>query len=202
MGSLFFILRAWFAIVSLRQSYNPRVGCGFKSPTSDEKRSRSTRQRDRLSLAAFELHHAGVAPDSPDWLVAMAHPTDRHVGARLRMRRLMLQKSQSQIADALGLTFQQIQKYEKGTNRVSASRLQHLCKILDVPVSFFFEGAPATKPHETAVDDQTAAVHDLMATPDGIALALAFGRIRDVKVRRSIVALVGQITAESDAAVH
>ena len=72
----------------------------------------------------------------------MVHPTDKYVGARLRMRRLMLDMSQSEIANALGLTFQQVQKYEKGTNRISASRLQHLCVILKVPVPFFFDGAP------------------------------------------------------------
>src|ERR1700745_1766565 len=70
------------------------------------------------------------------------NPVDKYVGSRLRMRRLMLDMSQSAIADALGLTFQQVQKYEKGSNRISASRLQHLSQILQVPVPFFFEGAP------------------------------------------------------------
>ena len=76
-----------------------------------------------------------------------ANPTDKHVGSRLRMRRLMLGMSQAYIADAVGVTFQQVQKYEKGTNRVSASRLQHLSQILQVPVPFFFEGAPAASRH-------------------------------------------------------
>jgi transcriptional regulator with XRE-family HTH domain len=71
------------------------------------------------------------------------NPTDKHVGSRLRMRRLMLDISQTQLGDALGITFQQVQKYEKGRNRISASRLQHLSQILQVPVPFFFEGAPA-----------------------------------------------------------
>jgi len=71
------------------------------------------------------------------------NPTDRHVGSRLRMRRLMLDMSQTDVADALGPTFQQVQKYEKGSNRISASRLQHISQILQVPVPFFFEGAPA-----------------------------------------------------------
>jgi transcriptional regulator with XRE-family HTH domain len=127
------------------------------------------------------------------------HPTDKHVGARLRMRRLMLDKSQGEIAKALGLTFQQLQKYEKGANRISASRLQHLCRILNVPVSFFFEGAPqAHGGHaaEAEADSEAAAVDGFMATSDGVALALAFGRIRDPRVRRAIVALVEQITAE------
>jgi transcriptional regulator with XRE-family HTH domain len=70
------------------------------------------------------------------------NPIDKHVGNRVRMRRLMLNMSQTKLGDALGLTFQQVQKYEKGTNRMGASRLQHLSQILQVPVPFFFEGAP------------------------------------------------------------
>ena len=116
------------------------------------------------------------------------------------MRRLMLKMSQSETASALGLTFQQVQKYEKGANRISASRLQHLCKILNVPVSFFFEGAPrasgAPDPVEVETDGEAAAVDGFMATSDGVALALAFGRIRNPRVQRAIVALVEQIVAE------
>jgi transcriptional regulator with XRE-family HTH domain len=70
------------------------------------------------------------------------HPTDKHVGQRVRMRRQMLGMSQTKLGDSLGLTFQQVQKYEKGKNRVGASRLQHISKLLQVPVEFFFEGAP------------------------------------------------------------
>ena len=71
------------------------------------------------------------------------NPVDKHVGGRVRMRRMMLDMSQEKLGDALGLTFQQVQKYEKGANRVSASRLQHISDILRVPVPFFFEGGPA-----------------------------------------------------------
>jgi transcriptional regulator with XRE-family HTH domain len=71
-------------------------------------------------------------------------PTDKHVGARVRMRRLMLDMTQEKLGHALGLTFQQVQKYEKGTNRISASRLQHISHILQVSVSFFFDGARAS----------------------------------------------------------
>ena len=67
---------------------------------------------------------------------------DKHVGTRVRMRRMMLRMSQEKLADALGLTFQQVQKYENGTNRIGASRLQSISHILHVPISFFFEGAP------------------------------------------------------------
>src|SRR6185503_5060809 len=69
------------------------------------------------------------------------NPTDRHVGARVRMRRLMLDMTQTELANGLGLTFQQVQKYEKGTNRIGASRLQHIADLLQVPISFFFDGA-------------------------------------------------------------
>jgi transcriptional regulator with XRE-family HTH domain len=76
------------------------------------------------------------------------NPTDQHVGSRVRMRRMMLAMSQVKLGDALGLTFQQVQKYEKGTNRIGASRLQQISYILQVPVTFFFEGAPtASTPH-------------------------------------------------------
>ena len=125
-------------------------------------------------------------------VVHRVHPTDKHVGARLRMRRLMLDKSQEEIAKALGLTFQQVQKYEKGANRISASRLQHLCKILNVEVPFFFEGLPEMP----EVDGESAALNTVVATTDGLALVTAYTRIRDPKVRRAIVALVEQIVAE------
>ena len=70
------------------------------------------------------------------------NPIDRHVGSRVRMQRMLAGVSQEKLGDALGLTFQQVQKYEKGSNRISASRLQQIAKMLDVPVSFFFDGAP------------------------------------------------------------
>jgi transcriptional regulator with XRE-family HTH domain len=132
--------------------------------------------------------------------IEMVHPIDTHVGARLRMRRLMLNMSQDEIAKALELTFQQVQKYEKGANRISARRLQHLCKILDVPVSFFFDGAPQAHglpdTPEVKADGESAALDAFVATSDGLALVTAYTRIPNAKVRRAIVALVAQITAE------
>jgi transcriptional regulator with XRE-family HTH domain len=123
---------------------------------------------------------------------------DQHVGARLRMRRLMLNMTQQEIGDALGLTFQQLQKYEKGANRISASRLQHLCKILNVPVSFFFEGLPDVPES----DDEAAALTAVLATSGGVGLMTGYMRIRDPKVQRAIIALVEQITAEPGGVVH
>jgi transcriptional regulator with XRE-family HTH domain len=77
-----------------------------------------------------------MTPKSPN-------PIDKYVGSRVRMRRIMLSMSQEKLGEALGLTFQQVQKYEKGTNRIGASRLQQISDILQVPVSFLFEGGPA-----------------------------------------------------------
>jgi len=103
----------------------------------------------------------------------------------VRMRRLMLDMSQTDLAGALRLTFQQVQKYEKGTNRVSASRLQQISQILRVPIPFFFEGADASP--EFGSPDY---LNDFLATSDGLALVKAFMRIKDARLRRAIVHLV------------
>jgi transcriptional regulator with XRE-family HTH domain len=124
-----------------------------------------------------------------------ANPVDKHVGSRVRMRRLMLGLSQGKLAEGLGLTFQQVQKYEKGMNRIGASRLQHVASILQVPVAFFFEGLPsADEPKNPAGGLSHAAVFEFLATTDGVRLARAFTRIRDAKLRRSIVDVAEQIS--------
>jgi transcriptional regulator with XRE-family HTH domain len=128
------------------------------------------------------------------------NPVDKHVGSRVRMRRLMLSLSQEKLGDALGLTFQQVQKYEKGTNRIGASRLQHMSGILQVPVAFFFEGAPRlgsdTKSFTGA--PSPTFVSEFLATSEGLALMKAFTDIRNAKLRRSIVHLVEQIADAED----
>jgi transcriptional regulator with XRE-family HTH domain len=127
------------------------------------------------------------------------NPIDKHVGSRVRMRRMMVGMSQEKLGDALGLTFQQVQKYKKGTNRIGASRLQQISHILQVPVAFFFEGAPNMS---GGVDGglngapSPAYVADFLATSDGLALTKSFMRINDVKLRRRIVDLVEQIAGE------
>lgn len=125
------------------------------------------------------------------------NPTDKHVGSRVRMRRMMLGISQEKLGDALGLTFQQVQKYEKGTNRIGASRLQQIAHILQVQVSFFFEGAPSAqtmlKSDGMGEAPSPAYVSDFLATSDGLALTKAFMRIDNSKLRRRIVDLVEQI---------
>ena len=90
------------------------------------------------------------------------NPTDRHVGARVRMRRLMLDMTQTELGDGLGLTFQQVQKYEKGSNRIGASRLQHIAEILQVPISFFFEGTGDTGEFK-AIEPKSLFVSDFLA---------------------------------------
>jgi transcriptional regulator with XRE-family HTH domain len=123
------------------------------------------------------------------------NPVDKYVGSRVRMRRIMLGMSQEKLGEALGLTFQQVQKYEKGTNRVGASRIQQISEILQVPVSFLFEGGPSgTINTEGFVEGSSPAyVSDFLATSEGLALTRAFTRITDAKLRRSIVDLVEQI---------
>jgi transcriptional regulator with XRE-family HTH domain len=115
------------------------------------------------------------------------------------MRRKMLSMSQTDLAAALGLTFQQIQKYEKGTNRIGAGRLQLIARILQVPISFFFDdpikangGGKGRQPRSPDY------VSDFLATTDGLALAEAFVLINDARLRRSIVTLVEDIVAEND----
>ena len=106
-------------------------------------------------------------------------------------------RSQEKLGEALGLTFQQVQKYEKGTNRVGASRLQQISEILQVPVSFLFDGGPSGAVNAEGFSEggSPAYVSDFLATAEGLALTRAFTRIVDAKMRRSIVDLVEQIAA-------
>jgi transcriptional regulator with XRE-family HTH domain len=120
---------------------------------------------------------------------------DQQVGSRVRMRRLMLKLSQTDLADGIGVTFQQVQKYEKGMNRIGASRLQQIAHILQVPVTFFFETVETASPNrpKVAQDQSLAKLNDFMATRDGLTLAKSFMRIGDNQVRRRIVDLVEEI---------
>jgi transcriptional regulator with XRE-family HTH domain len=123
------------------------------------------------------------------------NPIDKHVGSRVRMRRMMLSMSQEKLGGALGLTFQQVQKYEKGTNRIGASRLQQISHTLQVPVAFFFEGAPSVHPQSDGMSETPSPtyVSDFLATSDGLALTKAFMEIKEPKLRRRIVDLVEEI---------
>lgn len=135
------------------------------------------------------------------------NPIDRHVGSRVRMRRILLGMSQEKLGEALGLTFQQVQKYEKGTNRIGASRLQQISKTLNVPPSFFFDGAPnddgtsSTTASGVAEDSSSSTyVFDFISTAEGLALNKAFARIQDPKVRKRIIDLVNSLAGEDEGA--
>jgi transcriptional regulator with XRE-family HTH domain len=121
-----------------------------------------------------------------------ANPVDQRVGARIRMQRMVRGFSQTEVGKAVGVTFQQVQKYENGVNRVSASRLQLFANVLKVRPDFFFEEASA-KAVGNAGSRETAIIEGFISSRDGIALSKAFINIRDTKIRRRIVALVEQI---------
>jgi transcriptional regulator with XRE-family HTH domain len=129
------------------------------------------------------------------------NPVDKYVGSRVRMRRIMLGMSQEKLGEALGLTFQQVQKYEKGTNRVGASRLQQISEVLQVPVSFLFDGSPSGSGNADGLGESASPSYasDVLATSEGLALTRAFTRITDARLRRSIVDLVEQIASREEA---
>jgi transcriptional regulator with XRE-family HTH domain len=138
-----------------------------------------------------------------------ANPIDVHVGSRVRLRRMLLGMSQERLGERLGLTFQQVQKYEKGVNRIGASRLFDLAQVLGVPVQFFYDDAPPGM-HEMAAQPAHLAhagpgmsergsesyIVEFLSTREGLELNRAFNRISDARVRRSIVELVRNVAGE------
>jgi transcriptional regulator with XRE-family HTH domain len=129
------------------------------------------------------------------------NPIDIHVGSRIRLRRQLMKMSQEKLGDELGVTFQQVQKYERGANRVGASRLYRLSRVLEVPVQFFFEGLSDQAPVKTMADnDQTPIVYDFIQSSDGVSLAESFSRIKDAKVRRRVLELVRTLANEQEMA--
>ena len=127
------------------------------------------------------------------------NPVDLHVGARIRMRRKILGVSQERLAEDLGLTFQQVQKYERGANRVSASKLYEIAKSLQSSVAYFFEGLADTT-GEGVAESGEPFVHDFLMTSEGLELAALFPRITRPKVRRRILELVRSMAEEEAAA--
>src|SRR5262245_65877 len=113
---------------------------------------------------------------------------DRHVSGRVRMRRMIVGMSQEKLGEALGVTFQQIYKYERGTDRIGASRLQQIAKALGVPIEFFFEGLPHARRRVIVTSDGLEA--DFLSTSEGVRLMQAFVRVTNPKVRRQFIALV------------
>jgi len=128
------------------------------------------------------------------------NPIDQHIGTRIRMRRMMLSMSQEKLADALGLTFQQVQKYEKGTNRVGGSRMQQIANALQVAPGFFFQGAPG-QTNGTTHDAHIALETRFMSLPGALELAAAFDKISDPAARRQIVDMAQTMTRIPQAAM-
>ena len=123
-----------------------------------------------------------------------ANPIDIQVGNRVRIRRMLIGMSQERLGDLLGLTFQQVQKYEKGVNRIGAGRLFEVSRILNVPVDFFYEGVNegATGSNES----DGAPVMDFVSSGEGLQLSLAFMKIKDAKVRKRVLDLVKSLAEE------
>ena len=126
-----------------------------------------------------------------------ANPVDAHVGHRVRLRRMLIAMSQERLGELLGLTFQQVQKYEKGINRIGAGRLFEVAGILGVPISFFYDDLqPGATPGGFAVGDEPPPVMEFLSSGEGLQLSLAFMRIKDAKVRRRILDLVRSLANE------
>jgi transcriptional regulator with XRE-family HTH domain len=125
------------------------------------------------------------------------NPVDLHVGARIRMRRKLLGISQERLADDLGLTFQQVQKYERGANRVSASKLYEIARSLKTSIAYFFEGlADPTTSDGGEGDNGEQSVHDFLMTAEGLELASVFPRVPQPRVRRRLLELVRSMAEE------
>lgn len=130
-----------------------------------------------------------------------ANPIDVHVGSRIRLRRNMMGMSQERLGESLGITFQQVQKYEKGTNRVGASRLQAISSVLGVPVAFFFEDAAGVKaaPNGFGEPDRACTLMEFCTSTEGLQLNRAYVAIDDAKVRRKVLDLVKALSGGPEA---
>lgn len=129
------------------------------------------------------------------------NPVDLHVGGRVRMRRKMLGVSQERLAEALGLTFQQVQKYERGANRISASKLYEIARFLSAPIAYFFEGLGDPVIGGASHDETSEQhVHGFLMTTEGLELAAAFPRITKPRLRRRILDLVRSLAEDEEEA--
>jgi transcriptional regulator with XRE-family HTH domain len=125
-----------------------------------------------------------------------ANPIDIQVGNRVRIRRMLIGMSQERLGSLLGLTFQQVQKYEKGVNRIGAGRLFEVSRILNVPVDFFYEGVNTVSSQPGASEPESAPVMEFVSSGEGLQLSLAFMKIRDAKVRKRVLDLVKSLAEE------
>jgi transcriptional regulator with XRE-family HTH domain len=139
------------------------------------------------------------AAEADEFSARRANAMDIHVGARVRLRRMLVGMSQEKLGEQLGLTFQQVQKYEKGVNRIGAGRLHELGQVLGVPVQFFYEQAPGgTVEAGFAEKGADGYVVDFLSSREGLELNKAFVRITDPRVRRTVLDLVRSLASDSD----
>jgi transcriptional regulator with XRE-family HTH domain len=150
--------------------------------------------REREALAMQENSDQERSPN----------PIDVHVGLQVRLRRKELKISQEKLAEALGLTFQQVQKYERGANRISASKLFEIARALHVPIGWFFEGlSDPTSDSSVARGGETPFAHSFLTTQEGIDLANLFPKVSRRRVRRRLVDLVrAMVEEEAEAEVE
>lgn len=132
-----------------------------------------------------------------------ANPIDAQVGNRVRLRRMLIGMSQEKLGELLGLTFQQVQKYEKGVNRIGAGRLYQVAGILGVPIGYFYEGVIEQAPRLSEMSEDAGAppVMEFLASGEGLQLSMAFMRIKDPKVRKRVLDLVKSL-ADDETAMH
>jgi transcriptional regulator with XRE-family HTH domain len=129
-----------------------------------------------------------------------ANPIDAQVGNRVRLRRMLVGMSQEKLAEMLGLTFQQVQKYEKGINRIGAGRLYQVAHILGVPIGYFYEDVVEHQRSDavTVNHHATPPVMEFVSSGEGLQLALAFMRIKGPKVRKRVIDLVKSLAYDDD----
>ena len=127
-----------------------------------------------------------------------ANPIDLQVGNRVRIRRMLVGMSQEKLGDLLGLTFQQVQKYEKGVNRIGAGRLFEVARILGVPIDYFYEGLEDQASNTPGFGEPEGAppVMEFVSSGEGLQLSLAFMKIKDAKVRKRVLGLVKSLAEE------
>jgi transcriptional regulator with XRE-family HTH domain len=143
-------------------------------------------------MARIERKQLNGKPKKADWV-------DAYVGSRIRARRMAVGMSQDALAEKLGLTFQQVQKYEKGINRVGAGRLWNIAKILDVPITYFYEGVQGDDQSASA-ESEDSFVFDFLSSREGQQLAQAFQQISDRHLRRHVIGMVKAMSEDRVAA--
>jgi transcriptional regulator with XRE-family HTH domain len=167
--------------------------------------SRSERQTVKRLSVARELPlrsplERNTNPGSQPLPKKQANPVDAQVGNRVRLRRMLIGMSQERLGELLGLTFQQVQKYEKGVNRIGAGRLFQVAHILGVPISYFYEGVAEQMSGSSGsiLGVVTPPVMEFLASGEGLQLSLAFMRVKDAKVRKRVIDLIKSLATDEE----